>query len=94
MQKFGLVAIVATLLLSACATAQPVPTLDEKLAGKTPAERQAILREECKNEATKGHRGVWPRPSSNYYDTTYVPHVQELSNICKKMTNVPKNGEK
>lgn len=88
MKKIGLAVLTAVLLLSGC-VAQPVQTLEEKLAGKSPAERQKILREECKIEATKGHKGMQiPRG----YDTSYTPHVQRLSKICNEMTNVPTNG--
>ncbi len=90
MLKIGLTVATAALLLSACAS-QPAPTLEEKLAGKSPSERQVILRAECKDEATKGHKGMQiPRG----YDTTYVPHVQRLSKICNEMTNAPANGVK
>lgn len=90
MRNLTILSIAAVVLLSGCAS-QPAPTLEEKLVGKSPAERQVILRAECKDEATKGHKGMQiPRG----YDTTYVPHVQRLSKICNEMTNAPANGVK
>lgn len=38
-----------TLILSACAST--TPTLEEKLAGRSPTERATILKQECDDEA-------------------------------------------
>ncbi|RUL89475.1 hypothetical protein [Tautonia sociabilis] len=43
--------IIAAALATVACTPQPPPTLDERLAGKTPEERREVLRVACLNEA-------------------------------------------
>lgn len=52
------------------------PTLEEKLAGKTPEQRKELLLQECKEEAPRGRRtNVLP----------YKKHVNNMTEICNKM---------
>lgn len=61
------------LLGSACASQ---PTLEEKLAGKTPDQQKEILLQECKEEAPGGR--VTPA-------NAYKSHVERMSELCTKM---------
>jgi hypothetical protein len=80
-------ACLLTLALSACA-AQPEQTLSEKLEGKTPEEKQEVLRLACLNEAehvgkkprstTHGHRGHRHGDSAE---------TKRLKDICREMTD-------
>jgi starvation-inducible outer membrane lipoprotein len=93
MKIIGITAMMAALLLSGCVT-PPEPTLEEKLAGKTEAQKQEILRKECQSEAFRGHQGM--RVLSRQIDDRYQHHVHNLMEICRTMTNVPQKqkGEK
>ena len=52
------------------------PTIEEKLAGKTPEQRKELLLQECKEEASRGRRtNVLP----------YKKHVQHMDELCNKM---------
>lgn len=62
-------------LLSACTTTQP--TLEEKLAGKTEAERIAILNNECLKEASRHYgRAV----------ADNAPHERRTKELCQTMS--------
>ena len=62
------------ILLAACAAS---PTLDERLAGKPAAERQAILADACHTEAGKGGNLRTP--------ALFYSHVKRMRDICNHM---------
>lgn len=66
-------AFAALIVLPACAAQ---PSLDEQLAGKSQAERQAILTSACHTEVGRG--GGMSRPG-------YLPHVKRMHHICDRM---------
>jgi hypothetical protein len=72
MKPSSFAALAALIMLPACAAQ---PSLDQQLIGKSPAERQAILKEACHAEAGQG--GI-SRPG-------YVPHVRRMQHICDRM---------
>lgn len=81
-----LLPLITALALSACAD-QPAKTLDEKLAGKTPEEKQEIMRLECLNESE--HVGNPPRkmmPAHRTYVRRDTPQTNRLKDICRGMT--------
>lgn len=89
MQRFILPAI-AALLLTACAS-QPEKTLEEKLAGKSPEERQEILRLECLNTAE--HAANPPRKNHNGHRGhrhTDSADTKRLKDICREMNELEK----
>lgn len=64
---------ILVMLISACVHQ---PTLEEKLAGKTPSQRKEILLQECKGEAPRGRRtNILP----------YKKHVESMNKLCSKM---------
>jgi hypothetical protein len=72
--------------LSACAD-QPAKTLDEKLAGKTPAEKQEILRLECLNEAERvGNPPRKQMPAHRPYVRKDTQQTHRLKDICRGLT--------
>ncbi len=66
--------MMTVLVLVGCATQ---PTLDQKLAGKSPAERKQILTAECLSEARSGYAR---RPSAEF-------HKRKMTEICEKMSD-------
>ncbi len=89
MRYFKRFCILATLgmMLAAC-TAQPEQTLSEKLEGKTPEERQEILRLACLNEAE--HTGNKPRrATTGHRSHRHGDSVQtkRMKDICREMTD-------
>jgi Flp pilus assembly protein TadD len=75
-------------LLTACAGASQQHSLSEKLEGKTPEERQEILRVACLNEAE--HTGNKPRRAT----TGHRSHrhgdsadTKRMKDICREMTD-------
>lgn len=81
--------LVGLLLLSACAQSIPAPTLSEKLEGKSPEERQEILRLACLNEAEwKKNQAVRHRTGKarSIASHRYYPEVSQLKALCREMT--------
>lgn len=78
--------------LAAC-TSTPQQTLQEKLQGKSPAERKEILRLACLNEA---EQTVQPnRRSGRYrYVHIYTKQESETKALCRQMDalSVPTKG--
>lgn len=83
--------LVLALTVSACATNKPTLTLEEKLQGKSGAERKEVLRLACLNEAE------WPIYNSAKYKSGnvkqrmrikngYNKEVSEMKSLCRKMT--------
>ena len=65
--------VMLVILTSACVHQ---PTLEEKLAGKTPAQRKEILLQECKEETPRGRTtNILP----------YKKHVESMDKLCSKM---------
>ncbi len=85
--KSRMIVPLALSLLAGCAQ-EPPQTLDEKLAGKTPEERQEVLRLECLNEAE--HIGNRP-PKRHLSRHAHIPRdseqTQRLKNICRDMAD-------
>lgn len=91
MRKYLLLPVAAALMLSACAqTNAPPQTLSEKLQGKTPEEKQEVLRLACLNEAeytTKIKKANYRRQ----YGSKRVHLVQDtdetwrMKMICREM---------
>lgn len=89
--------LMAILLLSACAVQSGSPqTLSEKLEGKTPQERQEVLRLACLNEAE------WKRDQAVRHRTgktrsiarhAYYSEVSELKALCREMTTAYLEGK-
>jgi len=74
--------MMTALVLVGCATQ---PTLDQKLAGKSPGERKQILTAECLSEARSG----FTRRFGDEF------HKRKMAEICKKMSEeMNKTGEK
>jgi len=71
-----LLALSAIALLSACSTTYR-EELEQKLAGKSPAEQRAILMKECDSEIQKG---IKPEEPKN------VEHFKKMKQICDEMT--------
>lgn len=92
--------VMATWLLSACTTQASTPlTLSEKLEGRTPAERQEVLRLACLNEAEwKETQDKKARIRKGWTHTAYVsryyPEVSELKALCREMTTAYLAGKK
>lgn len=73
--------------LSACVD-QPTPTLEEKLAGKTPQERQEILRLACLNEAEDvGNPPRKMTAANRPYVRRDTQQTHRLKDICREMTD-------
>lgn len=69
-------ALTAAALLSGCTTTYR-ETLEQKLEGKTPAEKRVILAQECDSEIQKG---IKPDDPKN------VEHFKKMKQICDEMT--------
>ncbi len=69
----------AALSLAAC-TPSPEPSLQEKLAGKSPEERRAILARECYREVNRSGRTGHPADGV---------HTYTLLRICDESTAAP-----
>jgi hypothetical protein len=74
--KHLLLAIGAAALLSGCTTTYR-ETLDQKLEGKSPAEKRIILAQECGAEINKGIKKDDPKN---------VSHFEKMKQICEEMT--------
>jgi hypothetical protein len=73
MKQFLLFAVLA---LSACAPTYQ-DELDQKLAGKTPEEKRAILAQECGQQLSEGRKTANPKKA---------PHYDHMQRICAEMT--------
>lgn len=76
-----------SLMLTACAV-QPEQTLSEKLEGKTPEEKQEILRLACLNEAE--HTGNRARITGGHHRTHRhgdTAQTRRMKEICREMTD-------
>lgn len=75
-------------LLTACADGPPPPSLSEQLEGKTPEQRQEILRLACLNEAehtgNKPRRATTGHRSHRHGDTV---QTKRMKDICREMTD-------
>lgn len=81
--------ILLPLLLAACATEPPKP-LAEQLAGKTPEEKQEILRLACLNEAeysTKEHKKKLRPYSVKHRHISDTSETSRLKTLCREMTD-------
>jgi len=87
-----ILAVMGAWLLSACVgQASPPKTLAEKLEGKTPQEKQEVLRLACLTEAGWKERQDrqarirlgWTRSASV---PRYYPEVSVLKALCREMT--------
>ncbi len=85
--------IIAALAMTAC-TPQPPLSLEEKLAGKSPAEQKEILRLACLNEADH-----FTNPSGKVIRTVHgVRSYQEseqtrrLKTVCREMAGEHPNS--
>lgn len=67
-----------TLLLAACSSYSD--SLEQKLQGKNPEEKQRILAQECGNEIQTGMDASW-KPN--------LQHYQRMQDICEFMTKKP-----
>ena len=74
--KKTLIAITAMVTLGGC-TVTYREALQQKLEGKSPAERRAILAQECGQEI---QRGLKPEDDAN------VGHSKKMKKICEEMT--------
>lgn len=88
--------IMVAWLLSACAMQSTPPlTLNEKLEGKTPQERQEVLRLACLNEAEwKKDQAVRHRTGKarSIAAHGYYSEVSELKALCREMTTAYLEG--
>lgn len=75
MRKSVVAASAALIAMLAACTTQA--SLDEQLQGKSQAEREAILTEQCHREAGKGF--------GSRKNSWYGPHVQRMHHICDRM---------
>ena len=60
--------------LSGCATTAQ-PTLEEKLAGRSPAERTIILKQECMDEADWR---IWSKTSTRAAQSMHIKRMQAI----------------
>lgn len=80
--------VLLPLLLAACATEPPKP-LTEQLSGKTPEEKQEILRLACLNEAeySTNLKKAHYRTHVKYHRIYDTENTVRLKAICRKMTD-------
>ncbi len=71
--------LLAMALVSGCAPSYR-ETLEQKLEGKNPNERRALLAQECSQEIQKGLK---PENEAN------VRHFENMKKICEEMTGKP-----
>ena len=70
------IALAAIMVLGGCTTSYR-ETLEQKLEGKSPAEKRAILAQECGTEIGKGLNK--DKPGN-------VAHFEKMKQICEEMT--------
>lgn len=81
--------VLLPLLLAACATEPPKP-LTEQLSGKTPEEKQEILRLACLNEAeysTKEQKRKARPYSVRHRHISDTSETSRLKTLCREMTD-------
>lgn len=81
--------VLLPLLLVACATEPPKP-LAEQLSGKTPEEKQEVLRLACLNEAeysTIEFKKKLHPASARHRHISDTPETTRLKSICREMTD-------
>jgi hypothetical protein len=86
MMRKMLLTIALTGLLAACAQSTPEKTLSEQLEGKTPEERQEVLRLACLNEAE--HTGNKPRRATTGHRSHRhgdSAETKRMKDICREM---------
>jgi hypothetical protein len=71
--------LVSLLALAACGPTYH-ESLDQKLLGKSPDERRAILSQECARQAEGPPERSDPR---------YAPHIESMKRICEEATRRP-----
>jgi hypothetical protein len=71
--------VMTAAILTSCAPSYR-ETLEQKLEGKTPDQRRAILAQECGQEIQKG---IKPENEAN------VRHFEKMKKICEEMTSKP-----
>lgn len=82
-------ACLLSLMLTACA-AQPEQTLSEKLEGKTPEEKQEVLRLACLNEAeytTKIKKAKYRGGAKRKHTVPDTEETRRLKTLCREMTD-------
>lgn len=86
--------IMCILALSAC-TPQPPLSLEEKLAGKSPAEQKEILRVACLNEAEHftNPSGKVIRTVHGAKTTSESEQTRRLKTVCREMAGEHPNSE-
>lgn len=80
--------LILPVMLAACAVEPPQP-LAQKLAGKTPEEKQEILRLACLNEAeysTIEFKKKLHPTSARHRHISDTPETTHLKSICREMT--------
>lgn len=70
--------LIASLMLAGCSNYGE--TLEQKLAGKTPEQKRAILAQECGQEI---QNGLKPDDEAN------IRHFENMKKICEEMTGKP-----
>lgn len=73
--RMTIIALGSAALLSACTTTT-IPTLEQQLAGKSDAERAAILKQTCDKEAE------WRRISNQPFNSMQTSHIKRSKSIC------------
>lgn len=92
MKQKTIITLALAVLLSACAQTAPPQTLSEKLEGKTPEEKQEVLRLACLNEA---EYSVDKKKAEHRrrYGSKRIQHVRDteetrrLKTLCREMTD-------
>ncbi len=80
--------IIAAALATVACTPQPPPTLDEKLAGKTPKERREVLRVACLNEAEHlGNETKEIRTVHGVKSDQTTTQTRRFKEICRAMAD-------
>lgn len=93
MRRQPMLALIIVVLLSACTqSTTPPQTLSQKLQGKTPEEKQEILRLACLNEAEYTTK-IKKKNYQRMYGSKRVHLVQDtdetwrMKMICREMTD-------
>lgn len=96
MKQKTMITLALAVLLSACAQSTPPQTLSEKLAGKTPEEKQEVLRLACLNEAeytTKIKKAKYRGPSKRKHLVQDTEETKRLKTLCREMTDTYEQKE-
>lgn len=92
MTQKPLLILILAVLLSACGQSTPQQSLSEKLTGKTPEEKQEVLRLACLNEAeytTKLKKARYERlyGAKRSHLLQDTDETWRLKMICREMTD-------